>query len=89
MCNSCNLIYMIECTICKIQYVGQTKNKILQRINQHYSSIKHRIDTPVLRHINSHSFEGLYLIRINILTLIREDPDSIEGTEMRNKWEIT
>ena len=29
-CNSRNLIYLIQCQICKIQYVGQTKNKILQ-----------------------------------------------------------
>ena len=86
-CNSSNLIYMIECTICGIQYVGQTKNKILSRINQHYSSIKNLVDTPVSRHINSHSFEGFYPVRIYILTLIREDTDSIEGTENRNKWE--
>ena len=78
---------MIECTICGIQYVGQTKNKILQRINQHYISIKNKVDTPVSRHINSCSFKGFYPIRIYILTLIREDADSIEGTEMRNKWE--
>ena len=86
-CNSSNLIYMIECTICGIQYVDQTKNKILSRINQHYSSIKNMVDTPVSRHINSHSFEGFYPVRIYILTLIREDADSTEGTENRNKWE--
>ena len=87
ICNSSNLIYMIECTICKIQYVGQTKNKILVRMNQHYSSIKNRLETPVSRHINSHSFEGFYPIRIYILTLIRGDADSIESSELRNKWE--
>ena len=43
-CNSSNLIYIIACTICKIQYVGQTKNKILVRMNQHYSSIKDRLE---------------------------------------------
>ena len=87
MCNSSNLIYLIECTICKIQYVGQTKNKILVRMNQHYSSIKNKLETPVSRHFNSHTFEGFYPIRIYILTLIREDADSIEGSEQRNKWE--
>ena len=40
---------MIQCQICKIQYVGQTKNKILQRINQHYSSIRNKLETPVAR----------------------------------------
>ena len=45
------------------------------------------VDTPVSRHINSHSFEGFYPVRIYILTLIREDADSIEAAENRNKWE--
>ena len=33
-CNSKNPIYVIECQICKIQYVGQTKNKILTQIKK-------------------------------------------------------
>ena len=56
-------------------------------MNQHYSSIKNRLETPVSRHFNSHTFEGFYPIRIFILTLIREDADSIKGLEQRNKWE--
>ena len=56
-------------------------------MNQHYSSIKNRLETPVSRHINSHSFEGFYPITIYILTLIRGDPDSIESSDLRNKWE--
>ena len=87
MCNSSNLIYFIECTICGIQYVGQTKNKIIIRKNQHYSSRKKKLKSPLSRHFNSLSFRGFNLIRITILTLIREDADSIEGQEQRNKWE--
>ena len=34
-CNSANLIYCLECPECQLQYVGQTKNKFLTRINQH------------------------------------------------------
>ena len=78
---------MIQCHICKIQYVGQTKNKILQRINQHYSSIRNKLGTPVARHMNSHTFRGIPLIRIYILTLIHEEPDSDEASVQRNKWE--
>ena len=84
-CNSSNLIYLIEWTICGIQYVGQTKNKILIRMNQHYSSIKNQLETPASRYFNSHSFKGFYPFRITILTLIREDTDSIKGQEERNK----
>ena len=47
-------------------------------MNQHYSSIKKKLETPVSTHFNSHSFKGFYPIRITILTLIREDTDSIE-----------
>ena len=86
-CNSSNLIYLIECIICGIQYVGQTKNKILIRMNQHYSSIKNRLEMPVSRHFNSHLYQGFDPVRISILSLIREDPDSIKGQEQRNKWE--
>ena len=53
-------------------------------MNQHYSSIKKQVEIPILRHINSHTFEWFYPIRIYILTLIKEDPDSIEGSEQGN-----
>ena len=32
-CTSSNVIYMIQCNLCKKQYVGQTRNKLLTRIN--------------------------------------------------------
>ena len=51
------------------------------------SSIKNRLETPVSRHFNFHSYQGFHPVRNSILTLIREDPDSIEGEEQRNKWE--
>ena len=78
---------MKQCQICKIQYVGQTKNKILTQINQHYSSIRNKLETPVARYMNSYSYRGNPPIRIYILTLIHEEPDSDEAGEERNKWE--
>ena len=78
---------MIQCHICRIQYVRQTKNKIFMRINQHYSSIRNRLETPVARHMNSHSYRGNPPIRIYILNLIHEELDSDEVSAERNKWE--
>ena len=69
-CNSSNLIYMIECELCGAQYVGQTKNKLLTRINQHYYSIRHKLETPVSRHFNSHNYQGSPPIRLFVLSLI-------------------
>ena len=85
-CNSSNVIYMLECIKCGIQYVGQTKNKILTRINQHYSTIRTKAETPVSRHFNSECGSD-YPFKIYILQHIRaNDPDDVAF--LRNKWEM-
>ena len=63
-CNSKNLIYCIECSSCHLQYVGQTKNKFVVRINQHKNGIKHNRDTPVAHHFNTHKCHlDLYILQ--------------------------
>ena len=83
-CTSSNLIYLIQCTICNKQYVGQTRNKILTRLNQHYSTIRTQQETPVSRHFNCHQCKEPYPVRIFILSLIK---NSDNASENRNKWE--
>ena len=51
-CQSSNLIYVITCKHCNIQYVGQTKNRILTRFQGHFTDIAHDKDTTVARHFN-------------------------------------
>ena len=51
-CQSSNLIYLITCNNCGIQYVGQTKNRLLTRFQGHFNDIAHDRDTTVARHIN-------------------------------------
>ena len=51
-CQSANVIYVITCRNCGIQYVGQTKNRILIRFQGHFSDIAHDNDTTVARHFN-------------------------------------
>ena len=40
-CQSNNLIYCLECKWCHIKYVGQTKNRIIDRFQGHIFDIKH------------------------------------------------
>lgn len=50
--NSKNCVYLIFCKICGLQYVGETRNTIATRMNQHrynFSKQKH-----LNRHINNH-----------------------------------
>ena len=51
-CQTMNCIYLITCQSCGIQYVGQTKNKLLTRFNSHHYDISHNNDTTVARHFN-------------------------------------
>ena len=51
-CQTMNCIYLITCSSCGIQYVGQTKNKLLTRFNSHHYDISHNHDTTVARHFN-------------------------------------
>ena len=51
-CQSSNCIYLITCSHCGTQFVGQTKNKLLTRFNSHFSDITHNNDTTVARHFN-------------------------------------
>ena len=52
-CNSTNLIYLITCTKCQKQYVGETGRSIRDRVNDHRSDITRKIDTPIGLHFNT------------------------------------
>lgn len=80
-CNTTNVIYCLECSICQKQYVGQTKNKILIRINQHYNDIKHEAETPVARHWNLHTKSPPDFI-LHILQILHMDK-----LDNRLRWE--
>jgi len=49
-CGSENIIYLITCTRCGIQYVGETVNALRFRMNAHRQSIKDKKDTLVATH---------------------------------------
>ena len=53
-CQSNNLIYCLECNWCHIKYVGETKNRIIDRFQGHIFYIKHKNNTTVARHFLSH-----------------------------------
>jgi hypothetical protein len=52
-CHSCNIVYLITCLKCNIQYVGETGNALQSRMNGHRYCIKFNKDTPVGIHFNS------------------------------------
>ncbi len=88
-CQTNNLIYLLICDNCGKQYVGQTLNRIMDRVNSHLGDIRHRRETPVARHIQKCSTNTEYPISIKILQLISAAPRSKKAQELRDKWETT
>lgn len=54
-CHTTHVIYIITCTRCNIQYVGETTTTLRTRMNNHRNHIKHSYDHPVARHFNAPS----------------------------------
>ena len=51
-CSTKDIIYIISCKKCQIQYVGETSLTIRNRLSGHLYCINHKSDTPVARHFN-------------------------------------
>ena len=52
-CQSKNVIYLIECKSCGIKYVGETCQKLKDRLNQHRSDINRQQQTTIASHFNN------------------------------------
>ncbi len=86
-CQSNNLIYTLTCDICGIQYVGQTKNRIMDRFNGHKTDIRNHKDTTVARHMASHNVTLDPPITISVVHFIGASSSSPIAAELRDKWE--
>ena len=67
-CKNNSVIYCIECGICGLKYIGQTKSNINIRVNGHRSDIKKFGNSfkrdQELKHFQKHSFEkaNIYIV---------------------------
>ena len=53
-CHSKNLIYMIECTKCHLQYIGETKRQLNERFGEHRRSILNHHQLSITTPVSSH-----------------------------------
>ena len=69
-CNSSNIIYLITCSKCKIQYVGETNRKLKDRLNDHKSNIRTNKETAIAIHFRSalHNIHHLQIQPISQIT---------------------
>jgi hypothetical protein len=70
-CNTKNIVYLITCKKCQLQYVGETSRTLRERLNEHRSAIKTKnINSPIGIHFNlaNHSITDLGIIIIEKIT---------------------
>lgn len=66
-CRTTNVIYLIQCKNCNLQYIGQTSRALADRINDHLSYIRTmKTNTPTGLHFNlpGHSINDLRVVGI-------------------------
>ena len=87
-CQSNSLVYCIECNWCHIKYVGQTKNRIIDRFQGHLFDIKNNLNTTVARHFGSHNDRTDPNMTIHILEYIRLPKDLPRSSSLRDNREL-
>lgn len=65
-CDTRNVVYLLECTVCRVQYIGQTETSFRVRFNNHRAHVKSLPQLPISQHANiiGHQFDKF---RVTIL----------------------
>lgn len=57
-CHSPNVVYLLKCSNCKLQYVGETGLKINERFNLHRSGFRYAANYGYCKRLSNHFSEG-------------------------------
>ena len=88
-CKSSNIIYCLTCKCCGIQYVGQTKNRLMDRFQAHFYNIGHnKPKSEIGKHFNSPGHKGLDDVEIHILDFIHAHPEGRKSKYLRDLVEF-
>ena len=88
-CKSSNIIYSLTCKCCGIQYVGQTKNRLMDRFQTHFYNIAYnRPGSEIAKHFNKPGHRGLEDVEIHILDFIHAHPTGRRSKILRDVIEF-
>lgn len=93
-CSSTNIVYLITCGRCNVQYVGETSRSLRQRLTDHRSNIKTKKQTPIGIHFNSpaHTVHDLKAVAIELITqqnqtaLVRKQREEFWQLKLKTKY---
>ena len=70
-CQSTNVVYVLQCDICDIQYVGEISNTMNVRCREHENSIRTSRDYPVAVYYRSYN----HTIEDFTITIVAKEED--------------
>ena len=73
-CKSKNVVYLITCSQCQTQYVGQTRQPVSRRMNSHRFNINNFTDSAAHFNGNDHSIQNFTFMPIDI---VKNDMDRL------------
>ncbi|KAJ8037537.1 hypothetical protein HOLleu_18374 [Holothuria leucospilota] len=86
-CNSSNVVYLLTCKVCDIQYVGSTSTKFRLRFNNHKSRIKAHTrmssdeklrDDLIYQHFHSLGHNGLEDLSVQLIDRVDYEKDLLD-----------
>ena len=84
-CNSTNVIYLINCKKCGIQYIGETSRSLKQRFNDHASNIATKKQTAIAIHFNE---DGHSKKDLEISAIEKIENNNAQDRKQREKYWI-
>ena len=86
-CKCSNVIYLLTCRKCKLQYVGETAQMLRERIGKHASSIKHPENENTCRILAEHFSQGFCRGATFSVNIIEKLPGN--GRDLNNHMDPT
>ena len=83
-CQSTNIIYVLNCLICRTQYVGESSNTMNTRCRGHISAIRTSKDHPVALHYRSYN----HTTDDFTITIVDKEHDKNKRLRLEESWMI-
>ena len=86
-CNSTNVVYLLSCKVCGVQYVGSTTTRFRLRFNNHKSRIRAHArlslddksrDDLIYQHFNGQTHNGIKDLDIQLIDQVNDERDLLD-----------
>ena len=78
-CKSENVIYMIFCKVCNIQYIGETKQKLIRRFSNHKTNINGKKSGQIVHKHFEERGHGISNLRVIPIESINKDNVNLQN----------